>query len=113
MPPRKILDLPVDHAGINERQAATRVHLLAIHSATHLRGHSGNYELQRRGDLTRGHAAHNARPRPRVDSLGRLIDGDHNGQVGGSAVAVLTENKVTLIALARTSGAETMRGRAD
>ena len=40
------------------------------------------------------------------DSLGLLIDGDHNGEAGGSAVAVLTKNSVTQIARARTSGAE-------
>jgi len=40
------------------------------------------------------------------DSLGRFIDGDHNGQPGGNAVAVLNRKGVTLssLALARSSG---------
>ena len=32
------------------------------------------------------------------DSLGRLIDGDHNGQAGGNAVAVLSRGGATLSA---------------
>jgi hypothetical protein len=34
------------------------------------------------------------------DSFGRLIDGDHNGQPGGNAVAVLRRNGATLNAVA-------------
>jgi hypothetical protein len=30
------------------------------------------------------------------DNFGRLIDGDHNGQAGGNAIALLTSKKVTL-----------------
>ena len=39
------------------------------------------------------------------DSVGRLIDGDDNGQPGGNAVAVLSRNRVTLNAVAAVSPA--------
>jgi hypothetical protein len=34
------------------------------------------------------------------DSLGRLIDGDHDGRPGGNAVAILTRNEVSLATVA-------------
>jgi Putative Ig domain len=40
------------------------------------------------------------------DSIGRLIDGDHNGTVGGNAIAILSKRGATVSAVkaARTSG---------
>jgi Bacterial Ig-like domain (group 2) len=48
------------------------------------------------------------------DSMGRLIDGDHNGQPGGNAVAVLRAKGVTLSAVALTAsrGTSTLQATA-
>jgi hypothetical protein len=45
------------------------------------------------------------------DSVGRFIDGDHNDQAGGDAVAVLCHKMVTLNALAlnRSKGGPDVR----